>query len=69
MKSRRPEYFLYYVDEYGQKKYYLRNGKFVTWIESEDGCTKFDRYEKAAEAWEELSFKLERDKRILLDFH
>lgn len=63
------EYFLYYVNEHGQKKYYLGDGKFVTWLASEVGCTKFDQYEDAAKAWEELSFRLERDKRILLDFH
>lgn len=64
-----PEYFLYYVDEHGQKKFYLGDGKFVTWLTSEVGCTKFDQYEDAAKVWEELSFRLERDKRILLDFH
>ena len=69
MKMKHPEYFLYYVDEYGQKKYYLGDGKFVTWLASECGCTKFSRYEEAAKAWEDLSFKKERDKRILLDFH
>lgn len=68
MKTRAPEYFLYYIDKYGHKKYYLGDGKFVTWLNSEVGCTKFDRYYEADKAWEELTFK-HRDKRIFIDFH
>ena len=66
MKMRWPEYFLYYVDEYGQKKFYLGDGKFVTWLASEVGCTKFDRYMKAAEAWEQVH---EIEPRVHMDFH
>ena len=69
MKLKTPVYFLYYVDEYGHKQYYLGDKKFVTWLASECGCTKFDRFEDAAEAWEDLTFNRERDKRIHIDFH
>jgi hypothetical protein len=66
MKIKRPEYFLYYIDKHGDKKYYLGDGKFVTWLNSEVGCTKFDRYDEAANAWEQVH---ETESLVSIDFH
>jgi len=40
--------------------------KFVTWLNSEVGCTKFDRYDEAAKAWEQVH---ETESLVSIDFH
>ena len=49
------KYYIYRLDKYNQKKYFLGDKKFVCWMASTCGATSFDNYFGALEQLERIA--------------
>lgn len=48
------KYYIYYINEYNEKKYFLGDGKFICWLASNVGATSFDRFYDALKMAEHI---------------
>ena len=49
------KYYIYHIDKYNQKKYFLGDKKFVCWLASTCGATSFDSYSDALREVEHIA--------------
>ena len=48
------KHYIYYINEYNEKKYFLGDNKFICWLPSSCGATSFDRFYDALKMAEHI---------------
>ena len=51
------KYYIYRINEYGKKEYFLGDGKFICWLASTCGATSFNDYIDALREVEHIANK------------
>lgn len=63
INMRKAKYYIYHIDEYGHKKYFMGDKKFSCWLNSTCGATSYDFLMDVFDMMEYLT-KKETDKTI-----
>lgn len=48
------KYYIYYINEYKEKKYFLGDSKFICWLPSSCGATSFELFYDALKMAEHI---------------
>lgn len=48
------KYYIYYINEYNEKKYFLGDNKFTCWLNSNCGAMSFERFYDALKMAEHI---------------